>query len=338
MIPPRIDSTLDFNSRVNIIFQDSQHNHWFVSHDDGVCKYDGKQFSYFTEEQGLKQVRAIQEGSNGDIWFGIADGLSIFDGQSFTTITPEKESLLITDSFSSSETNFQEEWKKELNHFWFSAYSQNGVYRYDGKKLQHLKLPVPKDYPDFGKTGHNPEYGWDEYAVYSIYKDNNKNLWFGTPGAGLFRYDGKSIVCINENEEKGIVRAIHEDKNGILWFGNNAKGVYQYDGQSFINFSKKRGAFKKGFVSALTIEEDKQGRLWFGTFSSGLWRYNLPADPNKPSTNMKEDLLSNFTDKDGLDYYISTLYIDKQDKLWIGTGKGDVFVFNGKKFDKNTKD
>lgn len=315
-----VDSVLNFKSRIGSIFEDSKGNYWFISHNAGVCKFDGNAFTYFGEKQGLKQVRAIHEDALGNILFGIEDALIIFDGQSFTKIYPEKESKLITESFQFSKQDFHEKWKKERSHFWFSAFSKNGVYRYDGKKLMHLTLPIPKDYPVFDENGHHPEHGWDLFAVYSIYEDNDGNMWFGTPGAGLFRYDGKSLTCINDKDKKGVVRAIHQDKMGKIWFGNNAEGIYQYDGKSLVNFSEEQEP--TDLKSALAIEEDKEGNIWFATFSSGLWKYNLSSLKLVDYTNNAE-LKTN---------YISTLYRDKKDRIWIGTGKGDVFFFNGNDF------
>jgi len=332
-IAPRVDSVLQFSSRISVIFQDSKEVFWFVSQNEGVCLYDGEEFVYFTAEE-LPQVRAIQEDEHGNLWFGIKDGVRIFDGENFTTIYPEKESVLITESFEYSENNFEEQWKKQLNGFWFSAFNKNGVYHYDGEKLTHLTLPVPKDYPDFGASGYHPDYGWDTYAVYGIYKDNDGNMWLGTPGAGLFRYYGKSIICVNEDIKKGVARAIYQDKTGKIWFGNNALGLYHYDGKSLVNFTEQINESRLN--GALDIEEDNDGNIWFGTFDDGLWRYNLTADQalQPPLISTKQTLVK-YTAKDGLrSNYISTVYKDRQGKLWVGTGNGGVFTFNGKTFDE----
>ncbi len=325
---PETDSVLRFNSRINTIFQDSKGHYWFISQDDGVCYYDEKKFTYYTEEQGLKPVRAIHEAPNGDLWFGIEEGVSIFNGQSFISLRPERESLPINMSFEYSEWNFEEEWEKQLNHFWFSSFNKNGVYRFDGDRLMHFSLPVPNDYPEFDDSGYHPQYGYDIYAVYGIYQDKRKNLWLGTAGSGLFRYNGKSITCVNQEEAKGVVRAIYQDDSRKIWFGNNAKGVFQYDGGSFANFSKKCGVFEQGLVGALAIAEDNEGNLWFAQYDTGLWRYS-------PSLGVGDKAWTQYTSASGLESnYISTLYTDRQGKLWVGTGKGAVFNFNGASFDK----
>jgi len=347
-IPPqKVDSILKFNDMIRVIFEDSKGVFWFGSHNDGLCRYDPsaplqtgkKQFTYFTEKDGLAndQIRSIQEDNDGNLWLETGNGISKFDGQAFTTIQPEKENMVSSNTLKPSENKSDQDWEKELNCLWFGAGNKNGVYRYDGEKLAYLTLPVPEDYPEFDDNGYNPKHGYDRYAVYGIYKDKDKNLWLGTMGAGLYRYNGRALKCINEKDTIGVVRAIYQDKTGKIWFGNNAIGIYHYDGKTLVNFTKEKGQKKHGLNGALSIKEDKDGNLWFGTYDSGLWRYNPSASQTKPFPfNTDEKEFVHYTAKSGLNTNcISTIYKDKKDNLWFGTGRGEVFRFNGKTFDKS---
>ena len=62
--------------------------------------------------------------------------------------------------------------------------------------------------------------------------DKIGNLWFGTGGGGVYKYDGKSFTGFTTaNGLVGnVVFSIIEDKEGILWFGTTA-GVSKYDGK-----------------------------------------------------------------------------------------------------------
>ena len=349
--PPRFDSVLQFGSMVTVIFEDSKGNIWFGSHCDGVCRYDGKQFSYFTVEQGLpnarvtelynrkvplgNSIRYIQEDKSGNIWFGTGDGVSRFDGQSFTTIYPEKESLLITDSFRHQGNDSDKVWDKELNHLWFGDAEKNGVYRYDGHQLTHLTFPAPSAY-DNGSP-------W-QYATYSLFKDKDGNIWFGTEGGGIMRYNGGSFTCINEKEEKGVVRSFFQDDAGKVWISNVLMGLYYYDHSahqagraSLTNFTKEKGYYSLNDVRSngtldkskmldgiQTIAQDDEGNLWFGTYSDGLWRYD-------------GEELTHFTKQNGLpSNTVKTIYKDKKGNLWFGMGETQAFLyhFNGSTFDK----
>ncbi len=56
-----------WNGGVRSILEDSKGNYWFGSSHEGVCRFDGESFTYFTVEDGLSnnQIRTIQEDQNG---------------------------------------------------------------------------------------------------------------------------------------------------------------------------------------------------------------------------------------------------------------------------------
>ncbi|MFT4973296.1 MAG: hypothetical protein ACI9JY_002504 [Saprospiraceae bacterium] len=71
-------SRLNFTTMIYSIFEDSDGNMWFGSDREGVCRFDGKSYTYFSMEDGLShsQIRLIQGDGNGNIWFGTGNGLS----------------------------------------------------------------------------------------------------------------------------------------------------------------------------------------------------------------------------------------------------------------------
>lgn len=350
---PRVDSILEFNSMILSIFEDSKGNFWFGSWCDGLCKYDPKtsfesgkkKFTYYTVESGIpyaevinfnnrevprgNAVSAIQEDQDGNILFMTLGGVVKFDGKMFTKVPVAEGSSLITDSFDYSE----ERWKEERNHLWFGDSQDDGAFRYDGEQLKHLTFPMTKNNQNARR-----------YATYSLFKDRNANIWFGTEGAGIMRYDGKSFTCINEEAEKGIVRAFFQDKDGRVWISNVLMGLHYYDfiasqkGENpFVNFTKKMGYYTMNEVrndaslddarmldGIQSIEQDAVGNLWFGTFSDGLWRYDGQN-------------LTHYTTKNGLpNDAVKTIYKDKSGQLWFGIGRNptNVYHFNGWSFDK----
>ena len=105
------------------------------------------------------------------------------------------------------------------------------------------------------------------------YKDSKGNLWFGTDGGGLSRYDGKSFT--NFTTAQGLayntVRSITQDSKGDLWFGTDGGGVSRYDGKSFTNFTTQQGLANN---SVWSITQDSKGDLWFGTNGGGVSRYD----------------------------------------------------------------
>ena len=60
------------------------------------------------------------------------------------------------------------------------------------------------------------------------------NLWFGTYGGGVSRYDGKSFTSFGEKD--GLISrdvwSIAVDANGMIWIGT-IEGVCRFDGKNF---------------------------------------------------------------------------------------------------------
>ena len=191
--------------------------------------------------------------------------------------------------------------------------------------------------------------------------DRKGNIWFGTNGGGVSRYDGKNFT--NYTTAQGLVNnvilSMLEDKTGNLWFGTQGGGVSRYDGNIFTTYTTKEGLIdnivrailedSKGNLwfgteegvcrfegnqfttftvadglaqkSINTLLEDKMGELWFGTKGGGLSRYDGSA-------------FVTFTTKEGLpDNAILSSLMDNKGNLWFGTEKGGVCRYDGKSFE-----
>jgi ligand-binding sensor domain-containing protein len=318
------NSRLKFTTGVRAIFEDSKGRFWFGSQQEGVALYDGSEFTYYTVSDGLSdnQVRTIQQDQAGVMWFGTGNGITSFDGDTFKIHPGRSQGRL---DLAPVDT-----WRSEVGDLWFHGdsgmrrgFDGQGVYRYDGRSLSYLPLPLPERVDK-----ENP------YLVTGIVKGRAGTVWIATY-QGVFRYDGHSFMVISD-ETVGIesggerlhVRCIFEDSRGNLWIGNNGLGVLLYDGQTVSNFTRKHGLSirEKGPTGSLgrifSIAEDAAGNIWFGTRDNGAWRFNGKS-------------LTNFTLADGLtSSMVSTIYRDKRDVLWFGLSDGSVCRFNGETFDR----
>jgi ligand-binding sensor domain-containing protein len=74
---------------------------------------------------------------------------------------------------------------------------------------------------------------------YSL-QDRAGNLWFGTTGEGVYRYDGKSFSNFTTKDglSHNSVFCILVDRVGNLWFGSRNNGLTRYDGKSFTLLSE----------------------------------------------------------------------------------------------------
>ena len=107
--------------------------------------------------------------------------------------------------------------------------------------------------------------------VRRIFQDRSGNLWFGTNGEGVIRYDGDALEYFSIDDGFGgvAVRGIVQDKEGNLWFGTEG-GVSKYDGKSFTNFTEKDGLVNNDVWS---IAIDRKGIIWIGTLQ-GVSRFD----------------------------------------------------------------
>ena len=190
-------------------------------------------------------------------------------------------------------------------------------------------------------------------------QDKAGNLWFGTSGGGVCRYDGKFFTSFTEKQGlcNNFVFSIVEDKKGNLWFGTDG-GISCYDGRSFTNFTEKEGLCSN---TVWKIFEDTQGNIWVATQDGGVSRYDGACFTNLTK---KQGLTCNgvveiFEDKNGdiwfgtdegacrydgrsfadfkwkeglSDNVVWSIVEDKKGDLWFATNGDGVFCYNGKTF------
>ena len=116
--------------------------------------------------------------------------------------------------------------------------------------------------------------------VYSILEDKSGNLWFGTYGGGVSRYDGKSFTHFTEKEglSNNSVWSILEDKSGNLWFSTESGiNMVKQEKLALINdksntvlfntFEKNDGLKGLDFYSN-SVCLDSENRIWWGSGKS----------------------------------------------------------------------
>lgn len=160
----------------------------------------------------------------------------------------------------------------------------------------------------------------DGLAVQSItsgFKDKEGNLWFGTNGGGVSKFDGRTFTSFDERHGigNGVVRVIRQDKTGNFYFGTRT-GLSVYNGETIINHYVKEGFPARPIICMII---DDNNNVWCGTQGGGLVKF----DGQK---------FTIFTKKDGLvSDVVRSVALDKNGGLWVGTQNG-VMTFDGIKF------
>jgi len=166
-------------------------------------------------------------------------------------------------------------------------------------------------------TTYDTENGLALDAILCSLEDKNGNLWFGTAGGGISKYNGKYFL--NYTTVQGLafntVNAIYEDKAGNIWFGTSGGGISKFDGNSFVNYSSAQGLANNSVSSIL---EDEKGNFWFGT-ADGLSKFD------------GKSFITLTTAQGLVNNNVWSITEDKTGNLWVGT-TGGVSKYNGKSF------
>lgn len=107
-------------------------------------------------------------------------------------------------------------------------------------------------------VAYNPNY------IVSMVVDDNGDVWAGTWGGGLSRFDGKNWkhYTVTDGLPGNHVFMLHRDKKGTLWVGTN-EGLARRDGDKFTVFNTNNGLFSNTVFSMATGDD---GNLWVGSF------------------------------------------------------------------------
>jgi ligand-binding sensor domain-containing protein/signal transduction histidine kinase/DNA-binding response OmpR family regulator len=292
---------------VSCILQDKQGFMWFGTK-DGLSRYDGYTFRNFRHDKedknsiGNNFIRSIFQGENDDIWVGTDIGVSIYH--------PATESFTRFDLQTANGTVIE----KEVNdiksdkdgNIWF-AVNWQGVFLYKPQQEELIFYKV--------NTIINAR---------SICIDRENNVWIGTHGGGLNRYDRKNdrfeTMLTNGNTMGNDIYRLFQDNYNNLLIGIANGGVKKLNllnNQIQPLFESR--SYDHLFVRDIIRKSDNE--LYIGT-ESGIYIYHTqhhsiqhlfhePFDPYSLSDNA-----------------VYSLYKDREGGLWIGTYFGGVNYYS----------
>jgi len=195
--------------------------------------------------------------------------------------------------------------------------------------------------------------------IFTINKDPQGVLWFGTNNGGLSRYDGSAwkTYLPSDGLADFWVYGMDFSADGAMWIAT-WDGVSVFDGQHFTNYNTKDGLADK-WVYAIVI--DDAGSVWFGTErgvsrldKKGIWKtwthqdglgapnkFNLPKSDNTGFGTLSKSDSEDYSHKHNLsilgpdgnetynENYVFSSAIDHDGNLWFGTWGGGASRFDG---------
>ena len=176
-----------WQTTLSSITKDSRGYLW-IGTEAGLARFDGKEFRYFSQEQGLKGVSIydVKEDERGHLWVGTNEAINVlynFDEEGF----PKEVIEFKTEGFHLQETIFLQ--FDQFGNLWQGT--NGGLNYYDLGLWRGHRIVQQQHFP-FSDFGYGVEFnGWASLL------DDEGTLWFGSNSKGLITYsfpDGKTKI------------------------------------------------------------------------------------------------------------------------------------------------
>jgi ligand-binding sensor domain-containing protein/two-component sensor histidine kinase len=302
---------------------------------NGIPSADDYIFRQITIKEGLSQssVLAILQDKEGFMWFGTGNGLNKFDGYNFT--------VYMNDPYnpsSISDNEISAIYEDTEGYIWIGTIK--GIlnrFNRANESFEHYHLQYDKNFKSNLKESYTSYpisfIRNDDISITSISEDKNGNLWLGTWGNGMFRFNketGFSEHFYNEpNNPQSLsynrVTKILTDKYGVLWVGTYGGGLNKItkdknnSSYNFVHFEENKSIYSLSCNEVISIFEDSKENLWIGTYKGGLNRLDKNQRNLQPS---KMKFVRYLTDKNlnNVPYNsVLTIIEDEKENLWLGT-------------------
>ena len=272
----------------------------WVASENGLTKFDGKNLSHLTNDQGLTSntIFASLIDSKKRIWLGLyKNGIDIIENGTVHHYG-QQEGFEDATVLALTEDKQGNIWiGTGGNHF--------ALWKFDGEKFYKYRA----------------ENGSTIVKVEDILEDSAGNIWIAGAG-GIVKFNGTCFeqIPIAEFAPKNDITCIAEDAQGIIWFGTRGDGLISTDGKSFKLLTTEEHLLSN---IILCLNVDHEGMLWVGhdkgiSLIEGNECKHLTITAGLPPANIRVIRQDNFN------------------QTWIGTGGGGFAEFNGKLFNNYT--
>jgi ligand-binding sensor domain-containing protein len=295
-------------------------------------------FTNYTEADGLISnfVNCVALDADDNVWFGTKDGISFFDGTTWTNFDQTSHPALVDNNVLALDVDTD-------NNLWIGT--DFGVNKFDGTNwttyseadgLADDRIKYINQSDD-GRIWFANNDGisildgttWTSYVLADgipfgginfVTFDTNGKAWLGTPLAGILIFDGTGFSEITENEGllNDKVRSIAISSENEKWIGT-ADGISVFDANN--NFVEHHELiFELPPPDLLNPVEDVQidpaGRIWVGVYidylvtEGGITMYENSA-------------WTDYNVSDGLvGPVVRRLAIDSENIVWVVTSSG----------------
>lgn len=275
----------------------------------------------YTVADGLPNnvINKVVRDSRGFLWFCTAEGLSRFDGYTFTNYGVDQglPHPIVTD--------FLETRNGEL---WIATNGGLVLFNPRGEPTAHVVFASEQTATPSMFTVVVPE-NEDRRAraVNVLTEDHEGTIWCGTwttlyrleRSAGHFKLLPADLATRRDPSKEVFVTDLLEDRRGSLWVAAFS-GLYRRRPDGSIRHYTTRDGLPNDIIHDLL--EDHQGRLWAGTRLGGFFRFAINDSDDSVS------IADAYSRKNGLPTdWVFQLFETSDHRFWVATNTGLVEFF-----------
>lgn len=277
----------------------------------------GQRIRFYNSEQGLSSslIRSMDRDKDGFIWVGSDNGLSRYDGFSFTSCYHS-----VADSFSLASDVINTIFTDSRNQTWIGTNVGMQMVDKASLKFKPFDLHCPSDSRGY-------------YYVCSICEYPQCGLLFTSiSGWGIMAYnidthepDTAVVKWINSSIGTNFPGEIRVDSKGMLWTNSEMGAFFMIDLEAHrvIDYSQQlKDVSGVENISVSSFAEFDDGRVLIGCYNDGL--YLIDRNSKK---------ISKLYTGEEMEKPVKVLKKDSQGRMWIGLDGGGLRLFDEQTFE-----
>ncbi len=290
-------------------------------------------------EEGLSQssVYSILQDKDGFMWFGTANGLNRYDGYEFIVFTNDPKN-----KFSISDNGISYIFEDKDGTLWIGT--TNGILnKFDKTTESFTHFDIAKSSAWFSTKDERImdfPISFSRYhysTITSIAQDTNGELWIGTWGKGLIKFNPKTkkkkyYYSLGSNSGSLTSNKISEifiDSKNYMWIGTFGGGLDRTKLKSVNNKLLFTYYNNNNLGKDITsMCKDKAGNIWIATYDNGI---SLLREKDLYKDTKEVKLInynSNSASSLGLKRNDIVTIVEGKDGIWLGTFGGGIYKFN----------
>jgi signal transduction histidine kinase/ligand-binding sensor domain-containing protein/DNA-binding response OmpR family regulator len=333
-----------------------------LSHALSQSNHESTPFTYYGIGSGLlsTEVNSITQDAMGFIWSTSSRGINRFNGyefENFTTLISGKENVkakaVIADDFGyiwiGTENMGLIRYHPESNQVKYFQYDENDAFSISNNYINCLYIDSNRDLwigSWFGLSKYDRttekiyNYPFPNLADKNIYnyslieiitEDTPGNLWLGTWGGGLHKFNPNTksfehYEKLSSSNRNTWIKDLLYDQ-GTLWIATIRDGLYAMDTKTgkLQNYIFHEETMNHGYQRLLCLYKRSNDDLWIGS-EKGLFNFHIPTQRYHIISDINHDkypLPGN---------HVFKIFEDNHKGIWVAAGGMNYYNYSAAKF------